>query len=57
MNEELKAKAETMSYLLTKEAARNSFADFLVDKGFSDDECQQIKAYITEKTGIQFKYL
>tara|TARA_R110000824_G_scaffold330463_1_gene517268 strand:- start:51 stop:224 length:174 start_codon:yes stop_codon:yes gene_type:complete len=57
MDAELKKKAETMFYFLTKEAARNSFADFLYNSGVSDDEWQAIKAHITEKTSIEFKYL
>ena len=57
MNNELKKKAETMFYFLTKEAARNSFAEFLDDNGVLDEEWEAIKAHITEKTGIKFNYL
>ena len=57
MGAELKKKAETMFYFLTKEAARNSFADFLYGNGVSDAEWKAIKAHITEKTSIEFKYL
>ena len=57
MNDDLKTKAETMFYFLTKEAARNSFAEFLEENDVTDDEWQSIKAHITEKTGIKFNYL
>lgn len=58
MKDELKNKAETVFYCLTKEAARNSFVDFL--QGCADcsmGEWKQIKEEITAKTGIEFKYL
>ena len=57
MDEKLKKKAETMFYFLTKEAARDSFSDFLDYNGVSNEEWQAIKSYITEKTSIEFKYL
>ena len=57
MNDDLKKKAETMFYFLTKEAARSSFVDFLYDNGVSDDEWQAIKSHVTDKTGIKFNYL
>ena len=57
MNEALIAKAETMFYFLTKEAARTSFVDFLEGCGVSEDEWTEIKKEITEKTSIEFNYL
>ena len=57
MTPELKKKAETMFYFLTKEAARSSFMEFLEGCDVTDDEWDQIKEEITSKTGIEFKYL
>lgn len=57
MNKELKGKAESVFYFLTKNSARDSWVDFLEDCGCSCDEWEEIKKEITEKTGIEFKYL
>jgi len=57
MNEQLKSKAETMFYFLTKEAARQSFVEFLEGCDVTQDEWSAIKQEITGKTGIEFKYL
>jgi hypothetical protein len=57
MNDELKKKAENVFYFLTKEAARNSFAEFLEGCGCSHEDWQEIKKEITAKTNIEFKYL
>lgn len=57
MNEKLKNKAETVFYFLTKNAARQSFFEFMEGCDCSMDEWEAIKAEITEKTGIKFKYL
>lgn len=57
MNRELKSKAETMFYFLTKEAARQSFTEFLESCEVTPQEWQEIKSEITHKTGIEFKYL
>tara|TARA_Y100000310_G_C20704315_1_gene833512 strand:+ start:2460 stop:2636 length:177 start_codon:yes stop_codon:yes gene_type:complete len=58
MDEELKQKAETFMYFLTKTAARNSFVEFVEeDCCLTMDDWRLVKDYITEKTGIEFKYL
>ena len=56
MTEDLREKANSMFYDLTKCAARTSFVDFLADAGLTQDEWGQIKSEITSKTGIEFKY-
>ena len=60
MNDELTKKAERVFYHLTKNAnaARSSWNDFLYEEcDCSDSEWQEVKKEITEKTGIEFKYL
>ena len=57
MNDDLIKKANAMFYRLTKDAARDSFIEYLEDAGLTSDEWQKIKAEITSKTKIEFKYL
>ena len=57
MNEELKAKAETIFYYLTKSASRYSFVEYLEGCGVTRKEWSEIKQEITNKAGIELKYL
>ena len=58
MNKEQKKKFETIVYMLTKTAARQSFSDFLEeDCGVEEQDWEDFKKYVTSKTGIEFKYL
>ena len=57
MNDDLIKKANSMFYILTKTAARDSFIEFLEEAGLTSGEWQEIKSEITSKTGIEFKYL
>ena len=57
MSEEIIEKADKLMYALIKEAARHSFVEFLEEWDLSEDDYEDIKSYITEKTGIEFKYL
>lgn len=56
MNEQLKRQMNTLMYHLTKNAARQSFSDFLSDNGISYDEYNEIKKE-WEKIGITDTYV
>ena len=56
MNDELKAKMNTLMYSLTKEAARSSFVQFIEELGISDDDYEEIKAEWS-KIGITKTYV
>ena len=43
MDVELKKKADNLFYFLTKDAARDSFTEYLENCGLTDAEYQQIK--------------
>ncbi len=47
MKDNLKEKAETVFYFLTKMAARDSFIEFLDECDCTDEEWQQIKQEIS----------
>jgi len=57
MNDDLIQKANSLFYALTKDAARNSFIEYLEDSGATQDEWQEIKSEITSKTGIESFYI
>ena len=57
MNDDLIQKANSLFYALTKDAARNSFIEYLEDSGVTQDEWQEIKSEITSKTGIESFYI
>jgi hypothetical protein len=57
MNDDLMQKANSLFYALTKDAARNSFIEYLEDAGVTQDEWQEIKSEITSKTGIESFYI
>lgn len=57
MDGELKKKASSMFYDLTKAAARDSFADTLEVHGLTLEEWKEIKREITSKTGIDGFYI
>ena len=48
----IEAKMQTLMYMLTKNAARNSYADFLEGCGISNDEYKQIKQMWLTKLGV-----
>ena len=56
MSDELKEKMNTFMYFLTKEAAREDFAEFLEEIGITEDDYDQIKAELA-KIGITKTYL
>ncbi|CDH25143.1 hypothetical protein [Xenorhabdus bovienii] len=41
-------KLQTLIYFLTKEAARNSYSDFLEGLGISNEEYSEIKAWFSQ---------
>lgn len=53
MDEDLQKKMQKIMYALTKNAARNSYAEFLEDWGISDDDYEEIKKVWEEKLGIK----
>jgi len=53
MSEELKSKADTLFYALTKMAARNSFEDFLEDEGLTLEDYKEIKQEVLSGRGIK----
>ncbi len=57
MNDDLMQKANSLFYALTKDAARNSFIEYLEDAGVTQGEWQEIKSEITSKTGIESFYI
>jgi len=53
MNEELQKKMQTIMYALTKNAARQSFSEFLEDWDISDEDYDEIKKVWAEKLGVK----
>ena len=53
MTDELQKKVQTLMYMLTKNAARNSYTEFLEDCGIDDDDYDEIKKIWQEKLGIK----
>ncbi len=53
MNADLKKKADSLFYFLTKDAARDSFSEFLESCGLSDDDYEQIKKEVLLPHGIK----
>lgn len=52
MNEELQKKMQRLMYFLTKNAARESFMDFLEYSDISEEDYQEIKREWKDKLGI-----
>lgn len=57
MSEEVIKKSNKLMYALIKEAARSSFFDFLENSDLTVDDYYEVKKFIEDKTGIEFKYL
>ncbi len=53
MNVELKNKADTLFYALTKMAAINSFEEFLEDEGLTIEDYKEIKQEVLSGRGIK----
>ena len=53
MNEHLQDKMQTLIYALTKNAARNSFIEFLEGWGITEEEYDQLKEVLKEKLGVK----
>lgn len=57
MSDELRLKANRLMYRFTKDAARQSFAEYLEDSEVTDEEWDAIKAEFKDKLGIDNTYL
>ncbi len=53
MNEELQKKMNALMYALTKNAARNSYSEFLDGCGIDDNDYKEIKTIWKEKLGVK----
>lgn len=53
MNEDLQKKMQTIMYALTKNAARNSYLEFLDDWGISEEDYDEITKVWEEKLGVK----
>lgn len=53
MSEELQKKMQTLMYYLTKNAARDSYAEFLEECGIDEREYEEIRNVWKEKLGVK----
>ena len=54
MSDELKKKMDRWFYFLIKEAARQSYADFITERcDMTQDEYDEVRAYIQERLGVE----
>jgi len=53
MNDDIQTKLQTLMYFLTKNAARNSYREFLEDLGISEEDYKEIKAIWKDKLNIE----
>jgi hypothetical protein len=53
VDEEQKRVFCVLMYALTKDAARNSFINFLDNWGIKNEEYEQVKMYLKENYGIK----
>lgn len=52
MDDEIQKKMQTLMYFLTKNAARQSYAEFLEDLNITEEDYEEIKALWKEKLGV-----
>jgi hypothetical protein len=53
MNEYLQKKMQAIMYALTKNAARNSYSEFLEDLDIGEEDYEEIKQVWKDKLGVE----